>query len=227
MSVATDAPVLEAVFASGSVLDAAGNPHPVHSHVPRDFAEALLREVKKRKPRVVLEVGMAYGVSSLAIAYGLQPGARFISIDPFQNSQWEGIGKANVARTGAAHELVEELSHFALPRLLAEGLEVDFAYIDGNHTFEAVLLDFFYIDKMLKVGGVVAFNDAGWPAIHRVLRFVTRHRKYREIDVGLPKTYGKSLRNHIPNRLAGRFSADRYFEKVEDFEPRYDFWAPF
>jgi hypothetical protein len=36
-----------------------------------------------------------------------------------------------------------------LPRLCAQHERFDFAFIDGNHRFDYVLVDFFYIDKLL------------------------------------------------------------------------------
>lgn len=223
-----DNPTVREIYETRTVKDAEGRAYPVHSHILPSYTEALYKLLRERQPKSVLEVGMAYGLSSLAIACALEGReARFISIDPFQHTQWSGVGVANVARIGVPHELVQDFSHVALPRLLAEGLRLDFGYIDGNHTFEAVLVDFFYIDKMLEVGGLVAFNDAGWPAIHKVIKWLETNRKYREVDVGLGRTYGKSLRNHIKNRLAGRSAEDRYFEKVEHFDPPYNFYGPF
>jgi hypothetical protein len=81
--------------------------------------------------------------------------------------------------------LLEEPDFKALPCLLERGTKLDFAYIDEWHTFDYTLLDFFYIDKMLRTGGVVAFNDCGWLAVDRVLRFVQSHRKYADMDAGL------------------------------------------
>jgi hypothetical protein len=100
--------------------------------------------------------------------------------------------------------------------------KIDLAYIDGWHTFDYVLLDFFYVDKMLRRGGVVGFNDAGWRSVLRVLRFVTTHRRYQEIDVGLPRTYESRVKVIGPliKRLEGRSNCDRYFRKSEDWEPQ-------
>jgi hypothetical protein len=113
---------------------------------------------------------------------------------------------------------MEDYDYFALPELLRRKLPVDFAYIDGWHTFDYTLLDFFYLDKMLKVGGIVAFNDCSWPAVEKAMRFVTSHRQYREISVGLPQVFfeGCPYRNE-----------DRYFIKLEAGEPKWDFFAEF
>jgi len=65
-----------------------------------------------------------------------------------------------------------------LPELERSGQRVDFAFIDGWHTFDFTLVDFFFIDRMLKVGSVVAFDDANWLAIRKVCRFVKMNLAY-------------------------------------------------
>ena len=81
---------------------------------------------------------------------------------------------ANLRRSGYDHivRLMEEPSYRALPALERSRQRIDFAFIDGWHTFDFTLLDFFFIDRILKVGGVVAFDDADWPAVRKVCRFV-------------------------------------------------------
>ena len=186
-------------------------------------AEALFETVARMQPSVVLEIGMASGGSTLAILAALSEGdGRLVSIDPRQSSYWENSGRDLVTRSGfgAHHELIEDFDYNALPRLLSAGRHVDLAYIDGWHTFDHAFLDWWYVDKMLSVGGIVGFNDCGWPAVDKVIRFVLGHRKYTEIDVGLPKrSVGPIFRR--------RQSQDRYFSKDEEWEPRWDFYAPF
>ena len=81
------------------------------------------------------------------------------------------------------------LLYLALPELLRRGATAEFVYIDGWHSFDYALVDFFYADKLLADGGIVGFNDASFRSVHKVLRFVTRYRRYREIDVGLKPDY--------------------------------------
>jgi len=42
---------------------------------------------------------------------------------------------------------------------LARGVKIDFAFVDGWHTFDYTLIDFFYIDKILRSGGLVSFHS--------------------------------------------------------------------
>ena len=112
---------------------------------------------------------------------------------------------------------------------------MDFGYVDGWHTFDYALLDFWYLDKMVPAGGVVAFNDCGWPAVEKAIQFVETHRRYTEMDVGLPKTYTRPtgvmdvLRALKYGRVGDYFRRreDRYFRKAEVWEPRWDFFAKF
>jgi predicted O-methyltransferase YrrM len=130
---------------------------------------------------------MAYGVSSLCIADALRrvsDASSLISIDPNQTTQWRGAGMHLLARAGLASlvRLIEESSQLALPRLVSEGERVQFAFIDGWHTFDHTLVDFFYVDQLLEPGGIVIFDDVGYPAIHAVVRFVMANRDYELMD---------------------------------------------
>lgn len=176
---------------------------------------------------------MAYGFSTLAILTALEQlggEGHLISIDPYQTRDWRGIGSAHVRRAGLGHrhQLIEEPDYLALPALVREGQPVNLAYIDGWHTFDYTLLDFWYLDKLLSPGGIVAFNDCGLRAVHRVIEFVRSHRRYEEMDVGLSPDYssGNPLGSAL-RRVTGRNGADRYFRKLEVWEPEWSFYARF
>lgn len=152
--------VLDRMLDTGLTVNRDGKDLPVHSQIGREFSEAIHRVVNDRKPALSIEIGMAFGFSTLAMLSG---GGEVVSIDPLQldPGEYDGLGVHAVERAGFAnrHRLLVAPSYVGLPQLLREGTRAQFAYIDGWHTFDYALLDFFYIDKMLDVGGVVAFND--------------------------------------------------------------------
>ncbi len=200
------------------------------------LAEALYQTVRRERPALVLEVGMAFGASTVAILTALEENAReengvdgqLISLDPFQNRTWGGQGVENVEASGLGHRhrLIEELDYLALGDLIRDGAQFDFAYIDGRHNFDYVLIDFFLIDKLTRVGGLVAFNDCHHAGVEKVASFVTRHRHYVEVDVGLTPRRIVRKRWH---RLIGRWvnTNDRYFRKLDEFEPDSEFYVDF
>jgi predicted O-methyltransferase YrrM len=232
--------ILKDMMDSQIACSQSGEQIPIHSSIPPAYAEALYETVLRADPAIVVEVGMAFGASSLAILSALRDGnrdGRLISIDPTQSSDWKGCGLAAIARAGLEkrHELIEDYDYNALPRLLAAGLKIDFAYIDGWHTFDYALVDWWYVDKMLTVDGIVGFNDCSWPAVDKIIKFVLSHRKYHEIDVGLPVTLaGWDHKRELLRRLTfGRKKEwyrrweDRYLKKSANWEPKWDFFAPF
>jgi predicted O-methyltransferase YrrM len=222
--------VLEEILATGRMTNRDGQSQAIYSNISADHVTALYRTMLQARPKQAVEIGMCCGVSTLAMLTALQQlgeGGRLISIDPWQTSHEKGIGMWNVRRAGldSLHELIEKPSHAALPELLGRAHRIDFAYIDGNHMFDYALLDFFYLDKMLNVGGVIGFNDCGWQSIHHVLRFVKTHRKYKELETGLSKRYeSRNLIFSLIRRLQGRSNTDRYFQKLEDWEPHGNFY---
>lgn len=228
-------PILQAMLATGEVREPGegGEIRPLKGHIHVGNCNALYETVRKRRPRRVIEVGLAYGASTLAILAGLRDSGSdgiLTSIDPFQKKDWRNIGLANVERAGHRdrHRLIEKPSFLALPELLQGGESCDFGYIDGWHTFDYALVDFFYLDKMCPVGGVIGFNDCGWRAVHKVTRFVKTHRKYVELDVGFRGGYrGRNVVSTIVRYLEGRRGNDRYFEKAEAGEPNWNFFARF
>jgi predicted O-methyltransferase YrrM len=193
-------------------------------------AIALYEFVKKARPRVAVEVGMANGVSAVAILQAMSENGdgRLISIDPFQSTGWKNKGTERIRSCGlTSHRLIEEFDFLALPELLKEKVAVDFAYIDGWHTFDYALLDFWYLDRMLEKGGTVAFNDCGFRAVAKVLKFVRTHRRYDEIEV-LPRSYADSSwpKSLLRWLLDFRIN-DRYFRKRETWEPDWSFFRSF
>lgn len=213
-------------------VGADGTEYPVHSLIPLDDANALYHAILEYQPNRVIEVGMAYGASSLAICTAFKElgGERsLISVDPFQSTDWKNIGVLNLQRSNLSHyhTLIEELDYFALPDLVKAGTTCDFAYIDGWHTFDYTLLDFFYIDKMLNTGGIVAFNDTRMPAVKKVMGYVTSHRKYMPIQINEPPPNRTSLRKVYLLAKGLIIKRDRYFKKLEMWEPAWNYYKRF
>jgi predicted O-methyltransferase YrrM len=194
-------PVLEELFATGLTTTPNKGEISISDSVSPDEAAFLSQIVSETSPSVTLEVGLAMGMSALAICDALPrtPSSRHIVIDPFQNCRpkWGGIGLHNLRRAGFEHlvEFHELPSHRVLPQLEATGRMIDFAFIDGCHTFDYAFVDFFYIDKMLPVGGIVAFDDADWPSVRRVIRYFVTN-----LDYSVYRTLPKEAISRSPER---------------------------
>lgn len=149
------------------------------SSVEADFLTELM---KKNNPKTSLEIGCAEGVSSMVICDNAGPENVHTILDPNQTGHWKSMGLNNLRKLGFNNfNFIEDYSEFVLPDLLKKGKHYDFIFVDGWHTFDQVLLEFFYINRLLTVGGIVAFDDAALPPINRVMRYISNYPNFEVI----------------------------------------------
>jgi predicted O-methyltransferase YrrM len=180
-------PTIADIYTSGRVTTAAGDVRKISAAVGPKESRHLYFTVRDNGLLRALEVGCANGLSALAICQALEDGgapptAQLTSIDPFQTTQWASTALANLARAGLAHRhrLVEEKSYAALPRLLREVRDggaplYDAVFVDGMHLFDYTLVDMFYADLLLRVGGVLLVDDARHRGVAPAVDFVRKN----------------------------------------------------
>ena len=89
--------------------------------------------------------------------------------------------RAYLDALGVPHDKLTFLigsSEDTLPRLQCETL-IDFAYIDGCHGYPFPALDWHYIDKHLKVGGIVGMDNAELRPVREHCEFLEENGSYR------------------------------------------------
>lgn len=127
------------------------------------------------KPQSSLEVGLAWGGSAIHILCAIEANGtgHHMALDPFQSS-WSDIGVLEPERLGLGRYFtcLYERSDVALPRFVNEGRKFQFIFIDGDHSFDAAFVDFYFGHKVLDIGGVLMFDDAKAPGVSRVVAFV-------------------------------------------------------
>jgi len=171
-----------------------GNYVKVHSNIKNDEGKLLYSLIKKTQSTQVLEIGMAYGLSSLFILQSLKYFSvkhnkdtkyNLTSVDPFQTTQWENLGVQNLinAHLNNNHTLIQQKSYIAMPILLNEKKLFDLIFIDGWHTFDYTLLDLFYAFLLLKKDGYIIIDDALHPGVNKVTKYVqTNYPFLKKID---------------------------------------------
>jgi predicted O-methyltransferase YrrM len=143
---------------------------------------AINRLVRAAGASRTLEVGFAYGFSTIWILDAVLCAAdgRHVAIDPYETDRWGGVGIAQVAALGAGSRFdwIREHSAIALAALAVQGRRFDFAFINGGHRFDDVLVDFYFSDLMLEPGGLIAFDDATYRSVGTAINFVLANRAY-------------------------------------------------
>jgi len=177
---------IQDIYNKRTVIGKSGKAHALIGEINAEQGD-LIAEIICNHPEIIrtLEVGCAYGLSSLHICMALcgRKGVSHTIVDPFQNSDWDGAGVLNLKKSGIDFfTLIESKSEFVLPRLLEnnEG-QYDFIFIDGWHTFDHTLLDCFYATRLLRTGGFLMIDDASWPSVKRVVNYLKSYPCYDEV----------------------------------------------
>jgi predicted O-methyltransferase YrrM len=137
----------------------------------------------------------------LALKKNSNANKKLDSIDPFQSTQWKNFGVKLVKsiKMEKYHTLYEDKSYNVLPDLLEKKQIYDFIFIDGWHTFDYTLLDFFYSDLILKVGGIIVIDDAFHQGVNKCLKYIdSNYKHYKRIQS--PSTVGAYQKISDDNR---------------------------
>ena len=222
--------VLERLYREGAVVHRDGKRRPLcPPGIPAARGEYLFDLVRDRRPTLTLEVGFAYGLSTLFIAEALRQNGsgHHVTIDPNERSRFDSLGLRHVDEAGLSSWVTfyEEPAELCLPRLVKEGTRIDIAFNDSGHLFDHVILEFVFLARLLRKGGLLVFDDAGLPAVERACGFIaTNRRDFAEV---LPSSnrgiVRKMIERHpvLPPPAGPRGGSPlRVFRKVLEDDPR-------
>ncbi|MDB6039248.1 MAG: fabF, partial [Verrucomicrobiales bacterium] len=183
------------LYAHGEVVLASGLKRELFPWTISAEAGAILYEmILREKPERTLEIGMAYGLSSLFIcqAHHDKGGGDHVAIDPCQREEFLAIGLHNIEKAGLSRYLrfIEQPDYVALPLILAEGKPYQFVFIDGLHMFDYTILDFFYCDRLLTEDGILFFDDCLAPGVAKVVEYVRSNRRYEPLVINCERLAG-------------------------------------
>jgi predicted O-methyltransferase YrrM len=160
----------------------------------------LTRLIVSRQVAKVLEIGIFGGKSLIPMALALQSagGGTVIGVEPWSadvaiseptnesnDAWWANVNFAlikerffaNCARYGVLAMIkVMEMDSDSAFRFLEPGdRQFDLIHIDGAHSPERALRDAKSWSRLVKRGGVVVFDDIGWPSVAPARDFLTRN----------------------------------------------------
>ncbi|MBZ9645898.1 class I SAM-dependent methyltransferase [Streptomyces sp. PSKA30] len=149
--------------------------------VPERDCDQLRDLLISEGAQTVVEVGLAYASSALAIGEALitvnPPHPRHVIIDPFQESAWSNAGWDLLRSAGldSIAALMLTPSSIALPQLLTEGLVADAAFVDGSHRFHEVFVDLYFLRKIVRPGGLIVIDDDWAPSVRTAVHYYERN----------------------------------------------------
>lgn len=129
---------------------------------PKRLAEIIYRMVNKYRYSHCIELGTSLGYTSMHIAKALPPEARFTTIEGAE--EIAAMARTHFEHTSLADRIESLTGNFddVLPELLETYPSIDFAFIDGNHTYEATINYFRLFLKKVRNNSVLIFDDIYW-----------------------------------------------------------------
>lgn len=144
-------------------------------HTPSEDGKVLYNFVLENKISNILELGFQHGVSTNYFAAALDElgSGKILTIDReiarnenpniFELSKKTALDKyidIKFATTSYIWELRKLIKHnLQNPK---EAKLFDFCFLDGAHSFETDGFAFYLVDKLLKDGGIILFDDINW-----------------------------------------------------------------
>ena len=117
---------------------------------------------------IALEIGSFQGVSSAIIAASIDRGGTLYCVDPWLEVDQKkdpclAIFERHIRRRGLRDriEIVRKLSANAANDVPPQ---VDFIFIDGDHSLKGISVDWTLVKQKLRTGGVVCMHDVRVPA---------------------------------------------------------------
>ena len=157
----------------------------ISSNIKQVEGNFIIHTIEKHNFKNILEIGFAFGISAFYILS--VPNTQLISIDPFQKTQWNNNGVKLLKNCGLdkKHLLITEKSYDALPKLLKKfgHNSMDLIFIDGWHTFDYTLVDFFYANLLLKENGIIIIDDALHNGVKKCVDYIrTNYLFYKKLE---------------------------------------------
>ena len=146
------------------------------SSIKTEEAAFIYNLISKNKITRTLETGFAFAKSASHIIAATE--SIHVAIDPFQ-SKYQNLGLRNIEALGMKDllDFRPDFSHNVLPALVKEDRKFDFIFIDGDHKFDGVLVDFYFGDLLLEKGGLLLMHDTWMRSTRLVMSFIRTNRK--------------------------------------------------
>lgn len=129
------------------------------TQIPSEI-EALIERLRDMQPRTIVEIGTHKGGNSFLFCHAVTSATRVVGVDLCVQSADKLIHFARAGqRYFALHGDSQTESMKQRVQACLGGAEVDFLFIDGDHSYAGVKADFELYAPLVRSGGVIALHD--------------------------------------------------------------------
>ena len=132
-------------------------------------------------PRVFVELGFRYGISSLWIQSAARKPARHIIIDPYHHIPYPPRKKTidTLIKKQSGVTLEEQKnSQEKLAELSYDGINVDMAFVDASQWFDSVITDMYFLTRILKKNGIIIIRNIWSKPVRKAVLYYLKNLPY-------------------------------------------------
>lgn len=130
-----------------------------HSSIPTKQGELLFRLLNYLEPKVIFELGTSLGMGTLYMQLAFK-NAQVFTFEGAENIV--NIAKDNFKQFEVSPTIIEGDIDATLPIAITKVEQIDFAYIDANHNYEATMNYFKLLLQKMHEDSVVFIDDIRW-----------------------------------------------------------------
>lgn len=123
------------------------------------YAQLQFKLIRHFKPKTILEIGTSLGINSLYFS-AAAPDSQIITLEGIQ--EIAAIAEHNFHSLGATIEVIKGEFDETLPLALKKLNNLDYVFIDGNHTYLATIKYFNEIIKYTHEKSIIVIDDIYW-----------------------------------------------------------------
>ena len=186
-----------------------------------DFLYLLIRDNKFRD---CLETGFKTGSTALYMAFGVAKEKGSVTSICTDEPETAKIGLSLLADLDCLqfHTLINKNSNTALPELFYSRKNFDLVYVDGWKTFDHLVMEIYFINQMLRKGGIIVLDDSYMPSVRKVILILLRYYNYKEISyVDYNQSY--RIRASFVFQVQSIYAPYRAFEKTQNIDEQLPF----
>lgn len=133
-----------------------------YSQTHPEERDCLCRHVARAQ--VAVEIGTFMGLTAGHLAHALPQSGILYCVDPYpyRGDSTMAVAHRHLKRLGVWDRVrfIRAESHAAAAQLPTQ---VDFFFVDGDHTYDGLKADWQIVKRLLRPGGIAAFHDTACP----------------------------------------------------------------
>lgn len=164
------------------------------SEVKPSVGYYLYSLVKENRFNKILQIGIRNGIDALYLNQGLVENNKIkdkhLDIILIEKG-WEKNTEKTLKELNSPYiTLYKQESYLQLPELVEEEKMYNMILIKGYHLFDSALIDFFYADKLLNIGGIVVLFDKKFESSEKLAKYIqTNFKNYKLLPKNLGSEY--------------------------------------